>query len=379
VKPLKGLLVLEFSQFMAGPSAGLRLADLGARVIKIERPGSGESGRKIDAKDLYVGNDSLIFHLINRNKQSFTANLKDVEDLKKVKKLIRQADVMTHSFRPGTMKKFGLEYDKVKMLNSEIIYGVITGFGGEGPWASKPGQDLLVQSMSGLTYLTGDRNDPPTTFGLAAADIICGGQLVQGILAALIRRGKTGEGALVELSLIESLLDLQFEVLTTYLNDGGRLPQRSQNGNAHAYLRAPYGVYQTKDGFMVIAMEDLHNLGKVLNFDELSKYNEDEWFSKKDEINGKLASFLKLKTTGHWLSILESADIWCADVYDYRTLLNHEGYKALQMDQQVETKDGRTIKTTRCPIRIDGKRLYSKKEAPKVGEDNRIIEENFNL
>ena len=166
--PLQGLTVIEFSQYMAGPYAGLRLADLGARVIKIERPGTGDACRQLATKNLFVDGDSLVFHSINRNKESYTANLKDPMDLERVKGLLRTADVMTHNFRPGVMEKIGLDYDSVRGLNPRLIYGEVTGYGRSGPWKDKPGQDLLAQSMSGLTFLTGDADDPPITFGLAA-------------------------------------------------------------------------------------------------------------------------------------------------------------------------------------------------------------------
>src|SRR5438067_1018329 len=151
--PLDGMVVLEFAQFLAGPSAGLRLADLGARVIKIERPGAGEAGRQIAIKNLFIDGDSLVFHTINRNKQSYAADLKNPDDLAKVKQLIERADVMTHNFRPGVMEKLGLDYPSVAKLNPRIIYGEITGYGQSGPWKLKPGQDLLVQCLSGLTWL----------------------------------------------------------------------------------------------------------------------------------------------------------------------------------------------------------------------------------
>src|SRR5690606_13348542 len=154
-RPLEGLLVLEFCQFLAGPSAGLKLADLGARVIKIERPGSGDACRQLSIKNLFIGDDSLLFHTINRNKESYAANLMNPEDLERVKQLIAKADVMMHNFRHGVMEKIGLDYSKVKQINPKIIYGEVTGYGNLGPWANKPGQDLLVQSMSGLTYLSG--------------------------------------------------------------------------------------------------------------------------------------------------------------------------------------------------------------------------------
>lgn len=380
MKPLENLVVLEFCQYMAGPSSGLRLADLGARVIKIERPGKGEAGRKVAIKNLFSGDDSIVFHTINRNKESYAADLKSPEDLAKLKKLIAKADVVTHNFRPGVMEKLGLDYESVKKINSRVIYAMVTGYGRKGPWAAKPGQDLLVQSMSGLSWLSGDKNDGPTPFGLAIADIMCGAHLTQGILAALIRRGKTKQGALVEVSLLESILDFQFEVITTYLNDGGQAPARAVLGNAQAYLSAPYGVYETKDSHLALAMEDLDKLGEKLGCFELLEYKErDAWFTQRDEIMNILAAFLKGKTTADWLAVLEPADVWCAEVLDYKGFLSHEGYKVLQMEQETVTSYGDKIKTTRCPIRVDRNRLFSAKSAPLAGEHTAEISKEFNL
>src|SRR5699024_534944 len=203
-------------------------------------------------------------------------DLKDQDDLKRVKKLIAKADIMTHNFRPGVMEKIGLNYSTVQDINPRLIYGVITGYGNKGPWASKPGQDLLIQSVSGLTYLSGNDDAPPTPFGLSVADMLSGAHLVQGILAALVKRGKTNEGMLVEVSLLESALDLQFEVITTHLNDGRKHPKRAKHGNAHAYLSAPYGIYKTKNGFIAMAMEDLHKIGKKIDSPELLQYAKEE-------------------------------------------------------------------------------------------------------
>ena len=142
---------------------------------------------------------------------------------------------MIQNFRPGVIEKAGLGYEAVAAMNPRIVYGEITGYGKTGPWRTKPGQDLLVQSLSGLPWLNGDAEQPPVPFGLAVSDMMAGAHLVQGILACLVRRGISGKGGLVEVSLLESTLDLQFEVLTTYLNDSGKLPQRSAVNNAHAY------------------------------------------------------------------------------------------------------------------------------------------------
>src|SRR5947207_3709099 len=289
-RPLDGLVVLEFAQFLAGPSAGLRLADLGARVIKIERPGAGEGGRQIAIKHLFIDGDSLVFHTINRNKESYAADLKNPEDLAKVRSLIERADVMTHNFRPGVMEKLGLDYSSVSKLNSRIVYGEVTGYGDSGPWKNKPGQDLLVQSLSGLTWLSGNADQGPVPMGIAVADILCGAHFAQGILAALVRRAKTQQGALLQVSLLESILDFQFEVLTTHLADGGRLPQRAKRFNAHAYLSAPYGIYPTSDGNLALAMGDLMKIARALNSSELKKFGDPQsWFSERDRIQRVLA------------------------------------------------------------------------------------------
>jgi CoA:oxalate CoA-transferase len=380
MRPLEGLLVLDFSQFLAGPSAALRLADMGARVIKVERPKSGDLSRQLYLNNLELDGDSVLFHTINRNKESFAANLKDSNDIEKVKKLISQADVLIENFRPGTMEKLGLGFDEVKKKNPRLVYGYVSGYGKEGPWKDKPGQDLLVQSLSGLPWLNGDADQPPVPFALSVADMMTGAHLVQGILAALVRRGKTGHGGLVEVSLIESVLDFQFEVLTTYLNDGGQTPVRSSVNNAHAYLGAPYGIYETSDGFIAIAMGSVLRLADLIECNELTAYQDsNEWFTKRDEIKTVLANHLKTNTTKEWLHRLEPADYWCADVLNWEQLMNHEGFKVLGMVQEITRPDGITMKTTRCPIVINGERLISPKAAPKVGENNEQLEQEFNL
>lgn len=378
--PLEGITVLEFAQFMAGPSAGLKMADLGARVIKIERPKTGEAGRQIALKNLFIDDSSMVFHTANRNKQSYAANLKDANDLKKVKELIKQADIMTHNFRPGVMEKIGLDYETVNAINPKIIYGVVSGYGPVGPWAKKPGQDLLIQSLSGFVNLSGNMADDPTATGLATSDIFTGVHLVQGILAALISRNKTGKGTKVEVSLLESTLDIQFELLTTYLNDGNQLPKRAKNGNAHAYVGAPYGVYPTKDGYISIALTPLDALVEAMGLVLPSQFlDKKTWYTEKDAIMSFIREYLVKETTQYWLAIFEPLDFCVAEVYDYKTFLNHEAYKVLKMDQEVETSDSIKMKTTRCPIRIDGERIFSKKSAPKVGENNALIEKEFNL
>jgi crotonobetainyl-CoA:carnitine CoA-transferase CaiB-like acyl-CoA transferase len=379
MKLLEELLVLDFSQFLSGPSASLRLADMGARVIKIERPGTGDICRELYVSDTKVKGESTIFHAINRNKESYQADLKDPLDLQQVKALIKKADVLIHNFRPGVMERIGLSYEVVSALNPQLVYASISGYGAEGEWKDWPGQDLLLQGVSGITYLSGNRDDAPTPMGVAAADIIAGTHLVQGILAALFGRFTTGTGKLVEVNMLESLLDFQFEVLTCFYNDGHELPERSAVNNGHAYIAAPYGIYKTGNGYLALAMGNILDLGRLLGCDALLAFtNPGDWFDKRDEIKSLLRDFLLARSAKEWLAILEPADIWCAEVLDYDALKQEEGYTVLEMEQEVTIGDG-LLKTTRCPIRVDGELLNSPKGAPALGEHTAAIKKEFNL
>ena len=379
-KPLEGLTVLEFSQFLSGPYAGLRLADLGARVIKIERPEVGDLCRNLYISDTDLEGDSTLFHAINRNKESFAANLKDAKDIDLVKKLIEKADIITQNFRPGVIERIGLDYKNVKKINPKIVYGTISGYGSDGPWSSLPGQDLLAQSRTGLVWLNGNGGEAPTPMGLAVADMLAGHTLVEGILAAVIKRFRTDNGSHVETSLVEALLDFQFEVLTTYFNDGNRKPQRSSYNNAHAYLSAPYGIYKTSNGYIAIAMTPLPQLGELLDLNSIKDlHDQKEWFIKRDEIKKDIGDWIEKQTTEHWLSILEPADIWCAKVLDWETMVKHEGFKILDMVQRIKRDDGLDIETLRCPIKIDGEIFKSSKAAPKIGNDNNSIMKEFGI
>ena len=376
-RPLEGLTVLEFSQFLSGPYAGLRLSDLGARVIKIERPELGDLCRTLYISDTDLEGDSTLFHAINRNKESFSANLKDPKDLELVKKLIAKADIITQNFRPGVIEKIGLDYESVKKINPQIVYGSISGYGSDGPWKDLPGQDLLAQSRTGLVWLNGNGGEAPTPMGLAVADMLAGHSLVEGILAGVIKRFRTNEGCHIETSLVEALLDFQFEVLTTYFNDGNRKPVRSKYNNAHAYLSAPYGIYKTKDGYVAIAMTPLPKLGELLDLEFLKNLHDQKiWFTERDEIKKKIGDWVVNQSTQEILNILEPADIWCAEVLDWEHMLKHEGFKILDMTQRIKSLDGLDIKTLRCPIRVDGEIFKSDLAAPKVGQDNeKIIKE----
>ena len=379
-RPLNGILVLDFSQFLSGSLATLRLADMGARVIKIERPGTGDLGRSLYLSDTDVHGENTLFHAINRNKESYAADLKNPADLGKLRALIAQADVMVQNFRPGVMERLGFGYEKVSQFSTRLVYGIVSGYGNAEVWRDRPGQDLLAQARSGIMWLSGDEGDPPTPMALAIADMLAGHNLCEGILACLVRRGVTGRGGLVETSLIEALLDFQFEVLTTHLNDGRRSPRRSAFRNAHAYLAAPYGVYDTANGYLALAMTHLPTLGKLLDLPAVHEISDQsEGFRRRDEIKQTIAKRLKEQSTEHWLEILNAADIWCAEVLDWPKLCASEAFRQLAMVQALRDGPGIEILTTRIPIRVDGALLTSERPAPRVGQHTVAIQREFGL
>jgi crotonobetainyl-CoA:carnitine CoA-transferase CaiB-like acyl-CoA transferase len=380
MKLLEDIVIIDFSQVLSGPSASLRLADMGAQVIKIERPGVGDICRNLYVSDVMIGGESTIFQAINRNKQSYAADLKNADDLNRVKQLIAKADVLLHNFRPGVMERIGLDYATVKQIKPGIIYAEVSGYGNEGPWKELPGQDLLLQSVSGLTWLSNNNDENPTPMGVAVVDILSGTHIAQGILAALYGRGVTGEGAYVQVSMFESILDFQFEVLTCYYNDGRQLPVRGAVNNAHAYVAAPYGIYKTSTDFIALAMTNIPILANLLQCEPLKQFTDNnDWFAKRDEIKNILVTHLNTKSSADWLCVLEKADIWCAPVLDYDALVKEEGYQLLEMELQVQTSSGLSVTTTRCPVKIDGEFLLSYKGAPYLGEHNAAIDLQFGI
>ena len=381
--PLNGILVLDFSQFLAGPVAAMRLGDLGASVIKVERPGTGDIGRTLAFARLEKDGDTLSFHIMNRNKESYAADLKDSDGLKEVRELVKRADVIIQNFRPGVIERLGLGYEEVKKINPKIIYGSATGYGTEGPLKDRPGQDLLAQSLSGLPWLSGRAGDPPIPVGLALADIFTSTHLASGVIALLLRRERTGVGGVIETSLLESMLDLQFELISANLFEPNVVVNRGTGNSAHAFLPAPYGLYETSNGYLAIAMTPIPALGLLLDLD-LAEYEDPKsWWINQEVIMKKLSAKLEENSTEHWLAILDAADIWCAPVLTLSELVSHEGFTAIDMTQRTERtgRDGSeiSIPTTRSPIRIDGKTIKHSKGAPHVGEDTEKIRKEFGI
>lgn len=362
---LEGLNVVDFSQFLSGPYCSLRLLDLGADVLKVENPDGGDLTRQLYLSDTKIGRESTLFHAINRGKKCTLVDLKRPEGKRQAVDLIRGADVIIQNFRPGVVERLGIAYKDVKKINPKIIYGSISGYGPDGPWSNLPGQDLLAQARSGVMWLSGDRNAGPVPIGVPVADIMAGAHLAQGILAALFRRERHSIGALLETSLLEAMVDLQFEFLTTYLNNGRRAPRRLVSGSAHAFQPAPYGLYRTADGHIALAMCDLTSLGDALNINALNEILGGDGtlleFSLRDEIQKVLAERLGTEFSDSVVSHLSSRGIWCAKVLTWEELLESATFKALDLVQVFGA--GKTS-FVRSPLRIDGSRAAVSGMAP---------------
>lgn len=349
IKPLMGLRVVDFSQFLAGPACSLRLADFGAEVIKVERPEMGDICRHLYVAKQKIGGESTIFHAINRNKKSIALDLKNPADKQKILNIIKTADVVIQNFRPGVAQRLGIDYETLKQLNPKLIYGSVSGYGADNkPWLHKPGQDLLAQALSGLTHLTTQNRHTssiPTPMGLSIADLATAYDLTQGILALLVRRGKTSMGGIVETSLMETLLGYQVIPLSQHLNN-----------TPPSYGKIIQGIFATQDGYLALIAESFNTLSNHMG-QSVNTYDH-------------ITTLFKTQPTDHWVSLFENSPIPCSAVFDWLMLRNSPYYQSLSFEQKVHSDHYPSVHTTRCPIKIDNTLLTSPLGIPAIGEHN---------
>ena len=363
---LDGIRVLDFTQMMLGPLCTQTLADLGADVIKVERPGKGEWMRGMPMIGEFVGGDSAAFHAFNRNKRAITADLKHPKAREALLELAKDCDVVTENFRAGVMDRLGLGYEDFKATKPDIIYASGSGWGQRTEMAkqNRPGQDLLIQAMCGLMYNTGRATDPPTAAGTPVADFAAAQAMVSGILAALIARDRHGIGQRVEVDLYSATLNLQAQENFAVLNQGVDL-KRSTAGVASCWNDAPYGTYPSADGWMAIAMCPLDKLGPLIGDDDLGSL--DAW-TERDEVKRRIEAQTGRRTTAEWMAVFEAADVWAAPVRTSREA----------MDELVEMGSDRLItldhpkagplKLIACPITLSETPAVAHNAAPLVGE-----------
>ena len=350
---LDGIKILSFNHYLAGPLAAQTLADLGADVITVE-PIEGAFQRNWAVANHFVAGDSVNHLATGRNKRSLAVDLKHPDGIAAVKKLVATADVVMENFRPGTMAKLGLGYDTLKALNPGLIYAVATGFGSDGPYKDRPGQDLLLQALSGLAMRTGRADGQPTAVGAVIVDQHAASLYAMSILAALFARTKTGKGQLVEVNLYQAAIDLQVEPLTAWLNGAPSPSSRAPSGIAAWFSPGPYGIHATADGHMAISMASPKALAAALDSDDLKQFGEADSFSRREDITRLVAERLKQKPTAEWLPVLEAARIWHAPVQDYSDLQADPQLRHLGVFKTADGARGAPITMVMHPARYDG-------------------------
>ncbi len=370
---LDGLLVVDATQMLAGPLCATRLGDLGADVIKVEAPVGGEFNRTHGFNDATFGGDMTTFLAVNRNKRSVALDLKSQGGLEAFRDLIARADVFVQNFRHGTAERLGIGYDALRQVNPRLVYCSVSGYGPTGPYRDRPGQDLIVQGYSGSMFSVGKAGDPPTAGALWAADVMTGYQAAIGILAALSARQRTGEGQHVQVDMFSVVLDAQLQELVTYLNTGEQ-PTRKEEPTAHASIPAPYGVYQTADGWLTLAMSPLPVLGGLLDdpwLRTLTHYNDGQ--TQRDEVYRHLRDRFLSATTAEWIERCDRHGVWAGPVYDYAGVASDPHVLATGMLTTQPHPVAGEVRTARPPLSLSGTPTSIRRGAPPLGADTRDV------
>jgi len=351
---LDGVRVLSFNHFLLGPVGTQVLADLGADVIGIE-PIDGAFQRKWGGANRRVDGETMLQLCGNRNKRSLAIDLKAPEGRAIIEKLIATADVISENFRPGVMDKLGFGYEAAKAIKPNIVYAAASGFGADGPYRDRPGQDLVVQALSGLANITGSVDQPPTPVGVSAADHHGAQILAMSILAALFKRERTGEGCRVDIDLLSAALDLQTESLVCYAN-GAPVTQRPPKNIAGWYFPAPYGFYKVSDGYVAISLGSMDALAKALEEPALANFNTDEMFSRNGEIAALVQAAVVDLTSEELEAKLETQKLWYAPVNDYAAVMADPQVQHNGSFIEVESAAGTPITLLAHPAVYNGER-----------------------
>ena len=366
--PLKGLMVADFTQLAQGPWATQMLGDMGADIIKIE-PVSGDWMRHYSYDNLYPKGESISFVCFNRNKRSIALNLKAPQGNQIAKDIIAKADILVENFRPGVMERLGLGYDDMKVLNPGLVYCSSSGYGSSGPYLRRPGQDLLAQSIGGGAALNGRKGEMPVVTAVGQADLLTSLFINQSVLAAIYTREQTGKGQKIEANLLSSVVGFHIQEITAYLLRKSN-PERSESGIPNPWLGAPYGLYNTIDGYVAIGMNSVQKLAEVMG---LEKYNSDAFASnniieKRDEIRYDFDAVFQTKTTEEWLTILLAEDIWCSQVNTFDEMVEDPQIKHNQMIIEMDHPKIGKVKTTGFPVRFSETAQKIHKPAPLLNQ-----------
>lgn len=369
---LSGYRVLDCSIAMAGPFAAQRLGDLGADVVKIE-PVTGEWQRHVSAGGAKGNRINVSFLSLNRNKRSLAIDLKSPEGKAVLLDLVKDADVFLQNYRPGVAARLGVDYETLSKLNPRLVYVSMSGYGESGPYLDRPGQDLILQGMSGAMLSAGREGEAPTAAGQYLVDAVAAYTAFEGALAALLHRERTGEGQLVQVNMLDAITNIQMQELSVF-TVAGKPQARSAEPHAHVYIRAPYGAFATSDGYIIVAFPPLKKFGEIIGEPSfLTMDDETDSWAQRDHIFARTRERLLAKTSAEWLSLLRAADIWCGPVYGYEDLLQDEQIRHngtfVEYDHPTEGR----IKTPGFPINFSKTPSRVDRGAPVTGQHSREV------
>jgi crotonobetainyl-CoA:carnitine CoA-transferase CaiB-like acyl-CoA transferase len=361
--------IVAFTQFLLGPAGTQYLADLGADVVKVEQPGKGAYERTWSGGGTFVNGESAFFMLANRNLRSLSLDLKSPEGRDVALRLVREADVVIDNFRPGVLDRLGLGWDVLSEEQPDLVYACGSGYGSDGPYAHLPGQDLLLQAVSGLAAATGRAGEAPTPAGAAVVDQHAASLLAMGILAALHHRARTGEGQKVEVTMLQAALDLQMEPIVYHLNGG--LVERPARPLASSFHEAPYGIYPTRDGYVALSLSPMATVSKAFGDpDVLAPYLDRALaLTRREEIYEALCPLLAERETAELVALLREHGVWCSPVHDYDAMLSDPMVKQLEPLLHIEHPRAGQVTLLKHPVRYSSGEPEVRRVPPGIGED----------
>ena len=374
MRPLEGVRVLDLTRVVSGPFCTMLLGDLGADVIKVEEPTQGDESRSYGPP--FAGSESAYYLSVNRNKRSCAVDLKTAEGVELVTKLAARCDVVIENFRPGTMERLGLSYEELSRSDPRLVYCAITGFGRSGPDAERPGYDLIIQGESGFMDITGDPAGPPTKAGTSIADLVAGGFAVQGILAALLERDRTGRGRRVDVAMLDSMASLLTVNAGMYFTTG-RSPTR--RGNTHPTI-APYETFPASDGWINLGIANdkfwrlfCHTIGR----DDLAR--EERFARAADRVTHRaelvpiVAEEIARHPRQHWIDVLSAAGVPCGSIRTVEEVCEAPQLVSRGMVLDLPHPTAGTVKNIDSPVRFDDRNDGSDRAPPLLGEHTREV------
>jgi len=379
---LEDIRVLDLSRVLAGPVCTQILGDLGAEVIKIERPGHGDDTRKWGPPYLQddAGNDtteSAYYLSCNRNKKSVTIDIKTDEGQKLIHRLIEKSDVLIHNFKVGNLRQYGLDYDQLKDNHSHLIYCAISGYGQTGPLAAEPGYDFLAQALGGLMANTGGPDMPPTKVGVALSDVMTGLYSAIGILSALHHREKTGQGQMIDLSLLDCTLAGMTNIAQYYLTSGTLAPRR---GNAHSTI-VPYQAFEAEDGYLVLAVGNDSQFARLADALDQKSWITDERFATndarvrhRDDLTPQIENIIKTRNVSDWTRLFYEIDVPAAPVQNMDEVFTMDQIKDRQMKLSMpHPAKSDPVDLVGSPLKLSETPVTYRHAPPMLGADTQDI------